>query len=505
LDQIYSTGAPINDDGTLRLRRLLELTDEEVSSSLPYVPTIGSGGAGPRQDDGLAGWFYSYTDSDRGESGGKTETYYELTTLYYSFGGVQLESGGGYQAFNSLYADFKLYERVMEGEEVLSENTHDFGSPVLLEKYTPGSPSTPSIGSPALVGLAYANILPKESGKDSIGLFGVLDQGMDQNFARGGLSFNGRSQIVDVQTDFNSNTSNDLVTVMDFQVTLHGALAAANERGSLFTVAEIPRVGESGGTYRAVMEFDPRNNYIKNAWSTANSDLAIKDGTTVNANGASVYGFGLAEARAKGAAFADGHLVVAMETGGEPIRGNQVVTTPQYFTFNVDATNTANDPRLRQIDAGAGTTTALSELTDISRLAPVPQQLSMPNGPVDNLSVNHHFAKIAYSQQALDSGVVRNIFQKHFQETAIRPCGCTSGNAVFDSIPSKLGQFVNMSEGFGRAVYELRNPNGVALTSDNDCAAYFAQDPDKGHADTSSKTASKKVKNNPKKKIMFSR
>lgn len=455
----------------MRRRTIFGEVDEQVLPRLPFSDSLPTGGAGVLQEDGLAGTQdYRHIAVMIPRVGGEVlqEVFTEQINVYYMLGGVRGTFGGPFTAYNALYLDRFFKEYVLLDGVVSSAKVEGFGSPRLIEKYTPGSGGL--FHSPAITGMSFLGVKPENGGARSIGLYGVRDLGFEPGSTSWGANFGGRTQIVDLETDFRVSTPDRIVPLADFQTPLHGALAASRERGSLFAVADVQRAVDGGG-YRAVLEFDPRDTYVVNAWSSARGDFDVLGGTVVNSGGRAVHDFADPGLRATGAAFVQGHLVVSFDQAGPETR------SAQYFTFNPDAVNTAADPGVRRIDAGVPPSTALAELSNLTKALPARRTLAPPGGPIDTVSINELFSRIAYSQQALDSGVVRHIFEKHFQETAINPAGCTRGNPVFDRIPEKLSQFVDTRKGFGRVAYELRHPDGMPLTSDNACAAPNAPAP----------------------------
>jgi hypothetical protein len=471
LDFFFASGGPTGEDGELRRRKLFAGEEEEVLPRLPFTGSMPSG-AGASQDDGLGGgYLYNVitTLNIRNPSDPNDDIRYETISerinLFYLFGGVRDSGAGGYLAYNTLYLDYHYREVALINGVVVGRKDTYLGAPRLIEKYTPGGLDLPSATQPAITGAAFLGGRPFYPGSRSIGLYGVQDMGVGP----------GGSQIVDLRTDYNWRTADMASPIMDFRVPLQGALAASRERGSLFTVAELPAT-DSSPLARAILEFDPRNNYLMNSWSTIANDLAILSEQVVNGAGQAVHAFGDPGYRAKGAAFVQGNLVVAFDR--DPTRDAETADAgPQYFTFDPAAANTASDPGIVRVDTGVPGSTALTELVNESLALPAMRTLRAPGGPIDTSSINVLFSRLAYSQQSLDSGVVRRVFEHHFQQTAINPSGCTSGNPVFDQIPSKLAQFVDTQSGFGRVAHELRNPGGTPLTSDYACAAPDAPAP----------------------------
>lgn len=478
----------------LRIRGIREYYDDyfgELPNTIGYGGGYGGGYAGGYfTDDGLAAAVAGadLLDAERGNP--------YSAVVFYAFGGVQdanPEGNGLYEAYNQLYSTYRtLYP------EYDLRGYYEFE---LLEDYTPSPINQPNYGSPALTGLTYLPafaLLPREArgSSDSIGLYGVLSPGFTRmSFDR----FNPGSELVDVQTDFDINTPNSLVGFANFGVPLEGALAASTERGSLFTVANIPetflyedREGKTRGFdaiySRAILEFDPRNLYLANAWGSPHpSDvrggdndnaLSIRSGTYVDPNLESYYYYDLNNyfAPVKGAAFVQGHLVVTAQAyilnylNDDFARGNGASFTDQTFYFNPDAAGTDLDPHITDVHKEYGIKSALSEATNSFAALPQPRALTpdtMTKGELNLAGVNELFARVAYSQQALDSGVARRIFENHFLATSVDAVNCTKTGVFNIDLPNRLNDNVDRQNGFGRTAYQLREN----LDAEHACSA----------------------------------
>lgn len=462
-------------DGSLRIRRLAD----SVENNLSFLPGAQSGGVfggGRLQDDGLAALAFESNPVARGESGGS----FEALFIFYGFGGIDSGESGGYFAFNQLYA-----------QSFASGGSG--GGWQYIEKYTPGPEGSPVFGGAALTGLAFLPtqvVLPRDArgtmqAPVSGLLWGITSLGFDR---LGNNFFASGSQVVDVQFDFNIGTPNDLVPQADFMVPLEGALAASAERGSLFMVANLPDLGLLSGTTarggfafeRAIIEFDPRANYIKNGWWQG--DLAHAAGTVIDpsfaSGGHSVFTLGQYAFPVKGAAFVGGRLIL---TAQAPASGAFI---NQYFTFDPDAAGTAADPHVKRIEASPGIKTALAEAINAAVALPAMPMLtpdSLTAGEMRLAAVNELFSTIAYSQAALDSGVARRVFEKHFLETSLDPAMCRESMLFTADVPVRLSANVDRQNGFGRTAFQLRE----GLTTAHSCATPANAMPSGGrHADS---------------------
>lgn len=456
----------------LRLQPLNEVYwmdgDDEYITDLPSY--YGGRAGGSRQTRGGSGGAYGGVFREDGltaigaihEGDLRSGNYFQLDT-FYVYGGYEEQSDSGeFYTFNELY-----FESFADYGTNQTARGDDWS---LIEKYIGSAiPGDYEYGEPVLAGLATVGTIRADSmNPSSIGLFGVLNNDFDRYYP---FFDNGSSQIVDVQTDFNIATPNNLVTLMDFQVPLEGAIAGATERGSLFVVANIAETftfdtarntrGETPPFYRAIIEFDPRANYIANAWG--GQDLEDDTGTIIDddLSGAILTSLTDYQSPVRGAAFTGGKLVLttipAFDGGGAAREGAPV---PQLVYFDPEADGDEDEPHVARIEAAGDFLSALGEANNIVASVPPPPALLQDThtDPMNLANVNEYFSKVAYSQQALNSGVVKRIFEKHFLETALDANQCRQSMLFTTNLPGELQANVGYQNGFGRTAYNLRAP-----------------------------------------------
>ncbi|HBS29681.1 MAG TPA: hypothetical protein DEB06_09585, partial [Phycisphaerales bacterium] len=252
-----------------------------------------------------------------------------------------------------------------------------------------------------------------------------------------------------------SPTTGQTRDIMDFTVPLEGGLASSHERGSVFVVADAGLQSRDA----SVLEFDPRNNYLKNAWTSSSGALGAAPETQFGSGTDASFLNNVFQT--EGLSFAKGKLTLAGRTVD-----SQAQLASALVTFNPSATGSAGSPRVERVERTAGQVVGLSEVTSGS---PAPASvLANPAGGVDTTSINTLFAQLAYSQQALDSGFVREVFSRHFFDTSIDPAGCAA-STLAQRIPDVLQQFVNTQAGIGRAAFELRHVSGQPIAPNHPC------------------------------------
>jgi hypothetical protein len=265
------------------------------------------------------------------------------------------------------------------------------------------------------------------------------------------------------------NTSNGSVTpIMDFTMALEGAMASAPDRGSLFLVGGFneatvpnqdggrgnPQVPFSSGPFGiivggGILEFDPRPNalYLKTVIRDVSGQLDVSPDTVLGP-GVPANALDLVT-RVNGMSYVDGKLQVALDT--IDTAGN---TGSRLVTVNPSATGASGDPFVTNVDLLSPGVIGLSEVS-IGTAAPS-VALANPAGGIDTTTINALFARMAYSQQALDSGLVTAAFVNHFLATSQDPSGCAQSN-LLAMLPASLQSHVNQTSGVGRTAFDLRN------------------------------------------------
>ena len=413
-----------------RVRDLATGQETILSAPLPRVafpndqtPFVGAGVAAHQQADGSVELFYLF-----GGLGGTNDG--EVTTL----------------AYNELY------------RAVVTPGSPTSGDFQFVNKFVP---FTPQSGGKLMTSLAY----------------------FDDGSAGGNLytTITPPFQSSTTDTFFHLarlNPATGTVTpIMDFTLALEGAMAAAPDRGSLFLFggfneATVPDNSDRGDSQTPVfssgpfgiivaggiMEFDPRPNalYLKTVIRDATGQLNVTPDTVL---GPGVPANPLAlVTRVNGMSYVDGKLQVAvdtLDTGGN--------TGSRLVTINPSATGAAGNPIVTNVDLLPAGISGLGEIS-IGTAAPS-VTLANPAGGIDTTSINALFARMAYSQQALDSGLVTAAFVNHFLATSQDPAGCAQSN-LLAMLPARLQAHVDQTSGIGRTAFDLRS----GLTTNHPCA-----------------------------------
>lgn len=446
-------------ENTLRLRPLSQSPYDEFD--VLSLPSPGVYAGGFNRDDGLASLLYENDLRRVGDSGG---VYYD-TIAFYAFGGEEV-IGEGYETYNELYGAYvpvQYYGGGYGGDYGGRGSSFEY-----LEKYADAPQGYSEFGEAAITGLAaFPGFGPDPH------LVAITSFGWDRfNFSG---TNQGGSMLVMVETDFDPSTSNELVPFASFEAPLEGGLAASVERGSLFMVANLWNpatldVGRGVPAYdRSIIEFDPRVNYIKNAWMGDSLEDSFGTEFDGSLKGFSIYDLNDHFTPVRGAAFVNGQLVLTSNPFISAARSERGEVTTQNFYFNPSATGTDEDPFITKVEASEGNKTALGETVaqfESPPAAPVLTPDSLSGGELNLAGVNELFASIAYSQQALDSGVVRRVFEKHFLETSLDANSCKQSMLFTDQLPTTLAANKNRENGLGRTAFQLREN----LTQEHGCA-----------------------------------
>ncbi len=257
--------------------------------------------------------------------------------------------------------------------------------------------------------------------------------------------------------------------VMNLGMSTKG-LAASNERGSLFaaglynggTPQRPAGDGARGSRFSdlALWEFDPRNKYVKNTWWGANNDFAEQANTILDTGFSFTTFTNVGHIGDVGTA---GRYVVISADVSVNVQGQG--QNSFYITVNPDASNATN-PFVTRLTSGAGEDIrALAGIGEAGIFTAPQVPLANPAGGVDTTTINPMFAQMAYSQRALNSGLIEALFKSQFLSTAQNASSCQV-SAEFANIPAALQSHVNQVNGIGRAAFDIRNP----LSSGHPCA-----------------------------------
>ncbi len=255
---------------------------------------------------------------------------------------------------------------------------------------------------------------------------------------------------------------------------VESGLAGAPTRGSLFvgvglldTATGSPAPQATGFSsligQAALLELDPRNQFIRNAFQSSNGDFAPLTGSGVT-NGTMFVG-GTATTlnsveNVLGMAYVGNKLILsAVTTSGQSV----------LITYNPDANNTTNArlERVEFITPGAASpifTELGSEPVGITPLAPVSLGAASFTTTLDP-DINPVFREMSYSNQAAQSGVVRNLIAEHIVDRAGDGPGCRNSaaiqmNATINNglhLTGIIASHANQVRGVGQSITEFRS------------------------------------------------
>lgn len=302
---------------------------------------------------------------------------------------------------------------------------------------TAGLVQTPSLGGvPAvLTGLAV--------------LDGTLYAARSKTVFSGNVS---GPRIVSIDPNARIPMSTDVMDIRMFTK----ALASSDLRGSLFAAGLYDGTGTRGNTYSnlALWEIDPRNKYVKNTWWGQNGDFNA-GANTVDGAGFSTTAFP-SIAHLGDAATVGRYVVISADVGFTAPGG---AFNSFYITVNPDASGAAN-PFVARRDTGNGEDIrALTGNGESVNFAAPPVALIDP-GPsgIDNTSINPLFAQTSYSARALQSGLIRSVYEAHFLATSANAASCQATAVFTTNLPAALAANAGKTSGIGRTTYDLRNP-----------------------------------------------
>ncbi|MCE2966584.1 MAG: FecR domain-containing protein [Phycisphaerales bacterium] len=237
--------------------------------------------------------------------------------------------------------------------------------------------------------------------------------------------------------------------------TLGGMAAGGN--GTLYVPGTVPTwelqydggttFGESSGqptlvqtgTSPILLQVDPRNNFIENAW-TASNGLTPQSGT--QGNGA--FSFSDLQ-QVTSMSFAGGTLVIRGVTGA-----NEPVT----IQYNPAASNTASDPRVVRVNEGGNF--AFNDWQQGSIGAgnvPSARELLPPTGAIST-ALDPTFAAMGYSTQARLSGAVEMLLRQQVLAVASDPARCLESGAL-QNLGSILPGYDFQQAGMGQAAQQF--------------------------------------------------
>ncbi|MBL8758226.1 MAG: FecR domain-containing protein [Phycisphaerae bacterium] len=274
------------------------------------------------------------------------------------------------------------------------------------------------------------------------------------------LRQSGQSRVVRLDTQ-----SQSIVPIADFGITLEGGVSALTARGTLLIPGRLPP-GTAGsfpgllGPDAVILEYDPRTNYIRSAFSDLTGDFTPEPFDSVIDFSIDPEFVSVTNHRIVGV----GRFSIVL--GGGVGVGQEGFTFIVNYTADVDGTPTTistviNGEATRSFGDPIvllATPTGRS-LRDVSGETTAATGASIPLAPAPMMidtSLPQLFRELAYSQQALNSGVVSVLVTQQILASAQDPVGCAQSGAL-GALPSHLANHVNRRFGVGAAVAEFRN------------------------------------------------
>ncbi|MGD9688587.1 MAG: FecR domain-containing protein [Phycisphaerales bacterium] len=248
----------------------------------------------------------------------------------------------------------------------------------------------------------------------------------------------------------------------DFE--LEGGLSAFTSRGTLLIPGRfLSAEGSTFGLFgpgAAIIEFDPRTNYIRSAFTDFNGDFTPDPFD-------SFLDFGIDPAfnTVENVRFVGiGRFAVVLGGGvgvGEDafaflinytadVNGTPTVITALY---NGGATRQIGDPQILLAGPTGRNIRDFSGETGGAPAASVP--LAAAPASID-MTLPVLFRELAFSQQAFDSGFITPLVEGQVLSTAADPIGCIQSGALAN-LPGHLMNHVNRRMGVGGAVFQFRN------------------------------------------------
>lgn len=250
--------------------------------------------------------------------------------------------------------------------------------------------------------------------------------------------------------------------VVDVRMSIKG-LGGSDDRGSIFAAGLYdggpilrPGSGERGSLYTelALWEIDPRNKYVRDTWWGVNGDFNITAGT-VQGSGFSTTAFPNVT-HIGDVAVIDRMVRISADVSFSAPGG---AFNTFYITVNPDARGASN-PFVVSLLSGQGEDVrGLTGDNEGSGFTPPPVALVTPGtGGVDSTTINPLFSQLSYSSRALDSGLIRAIYESHFLATANNASACQVSAVFTTQLPAALTAHAGHTSGIGRVTHDLRSP-----------------------------------------------
>lgn len=215
------------------------------------------------------------------------------------------------------------------------------------------------------------------------------------------------------------------------------AIGASHERNTVFVPATAAGF--------SIVEFDPRNNVMVDAFSSGAGQLAVTGGTN---NTAGLTDF-TQVTQVTAIAYNQGLITVSGRTSSGPVQ----------FTINTFGDNSAQGPIVPRITPVSGT----GQFGFGSQLGITPQPRNdnitnpaLPPGGLDMRGLTMEFAAMAYTQRAFDSGVPTAMIRAAIAGAARDIDGCINSSELNGNLPSVVQSNIGFRSGVGRSVTTFR-------------------------------------------------
>ncbi len=269
-------------------------------------------------------------------------------------------------------------------------------------------------------------------------------------------------QIVQLTLDGKGDL--DIEPVMNLGIQLDDSLAGITPAGVLLVGGRLPTgLGSNGaagilGANGVLLEVDPRINYLSGATSDLDGSLAVLPTTDIEA--------GLvidSVQRITG-------ISLVIDVTGTPLL---LVTTsatvggiPNVPIVNIFTLDDQGNPQLAVVrrstfrfeGLASESRGAVGESTVLAP-APSPSQIDQ--------NVDALFADLAYSQSAVDSGVMERLIANQIVQTADDPAACASSVELMANLAAAIAAHIDQRAGAGAAIFDFRS----GLSSGHPCEA----------------------------------
>jgi len=220
------------------------------------------------------------------------------------------------------------------------------------------------------------------------------------------------------------------------------AIGSSNERGTVFVPAQI---GIGAGLPRfALLEFDPRNNLLTDAYTIDSGRLTLSGDTLNSASGFS--DFSQIES-VDAIAYNQGAITVAATATG--------VSGPVVFTINQSGDNSPGRPSVTRVNPLPARRFGFAGQLPIQPLPPA----TIPNpafpGGIDMRGMSAQFANLAYTTQAFATGVPTSFVRAGVLAAARDAAACGASTELANIGPFVQGN-TNLRAGIGRSVTQFR-------------------------------------------------